>query len=65
MMVMMGCGIVTTREVTVMIVTTREVNVMIVTTREGHHCPPVTSEPDNHRPVAELGGSAITTLPAG
>ena len=55
MMVMMGCGIVTTREVIV----------MIVTTREGHHCPPVTSEPDNHRPVAELGGSAITTLPAG
>ena len=55
MMVIMGCGIVTTREVTV----------MIVTTREGHHCPPVTSEPDNHRPVAELGGSAITTLPAG
>ena len=52
MMVMMGCGIVTTREV-------------IVTTREGHHCPPVTSEPDNHRPVAELGGSAITTLLVG
>ena len=34
-------------------------------TREGHQCPPVTSEPDNHRSVAELGGSAITTLLVG
>ena len=34
-------------------------------TREGHQCPPVTSDPDNHRSVAELGSSAITTLLAG
>ena len=33
-------------------------------TREGHQCLAVTSEPDNHRSVAELGGSAITTLRA-
>ena len=34
-------------------------------TKEGRQCPAVTSESDNHRSVAELGRSAITTLLVG
>ena len=38
---------------------------LLVGHQGGHQCPPVTSDRDNHRPVAELGSSAITTLLVG